>query len=220
MTRFGLMLAALVTFAACTPARMAVPTELDGAARLRVKRSGGLFEAGSLRFGEFVAEGIDRGWTHADRTTINGVSDKHARQRYSFDFRAPGAAMAVDCTTRVNERAVETGRATFSRSRFHLACAVSGGGLLVVDEVGHRGHAGRAMLPGLTLDVRSSSRIEGAIAGFEPVGYELLLDGHVIAAVQTINGGAVWIDPSAPPQVRQGIAVTATALLLLERIEA
>jgi len=41
----------------------------------------------------------------------------------------------------------------------------------------------------------------------------------VLGAVQTINGGAVWIDRTAPAALQESAAVAAATLLLYESID-
>jgi hypothetical protein len=75
-------------------------------------------------------------------------------------------------------------------------------------------------LDDVEVELVAERRAEGArMNGFAPLGYQLQVDGHAIGAVQTINGGAVWIDASAPAPLREAAAVAAATVLLYQPIE-
>jgi hypothetical protein len=65
--------------------------------------------------------------------------------------------------------------------------------------------------------IRSVQKYAGSsIPSGEPLGYEILSGGRVIATVETINRGRVWIDPSVNAMDQARIAGVATALLLYD----
>ncbi|HSL19018.1 MAG TPA: hypothetical protein VLB51_14015 [Methylomirabilota bacterium] len=67
------------------------------------------------------------------------------------------------------------------------------------------------------LKVRSIHRLEGSRWPLaEPAGYEISLGGRVVAAVEIVNRGRVWIDPTLEVATRNRIAAAAAALLLFE----
>ena len=68
---------------------------------------------------------------------------------------------------------------------------------------------------GETIQLESKHRAEGAIVdSADPVGYTMTRDGTVLGAVETINRGRVWIDPSLAGSDRLRAAGVAAALLL------
>ena len=68
-----------------------------------------------------------------------------------------------------------------------------------------------------TMQVESKHRAEGAIVDSgEPVGYTMVDGGTVVGAVETINRGRVWIDPSLSERDRMRAAAMAAALLLFD----
>lgn len=69
------------------------------------------------------------------------------------------------------------------------------------------------------MSVSRKGLFRGGDLAFGPVGYELRVDGAVVGAVQTINGGAVWIEASASPEVRQAAALASATLLLYQSID-
>ena len=67
------------------------------------------------------------------------------------------------------------------------------------------------------MQVESKHRAEGAIVDSgEPVGYTIVDGGTVVGAVETINRGRVWIDPSLSERDRMRAAAMAAALLLFD----
>jgi hypothetical protein len=93
-------------------------------------------------------------------------------------------------------------------------------GELVMTEHSRHRPSGRMYHEHLAIDLVPSMRGEGArFDTVEPVGYELRVDGHVIGAVQTSNGGAVWIESTLPAAMRESAALAAATLLLYQSIE-
>ena len=217
-------LLALTSLAACQTARMKVdPTLADD--RLSVKRPG-LFETGALRFGDYAAADIDRSWTHSRSSTIGHREDRRSKQTYRFVFAARGAVTdRVRCETVYAEHAMQVGRLRLDDGRHGLGCVVEAAdgrprGELVMTEQDRHRPAGRMYHDGAMIDLVPTARLEGARwdAG-EAVGYELRVDGALVGAVQTINGGAVWIDRSAPGPLQESAALAAATLLLYQEIE-
>jgi hypothetical protein len=69
------------------------------------------------------------------------------------------------------------------------------------------------VIDGLRMHLRSVHRPQGAaIASSEPFGYEILHNDKVVATIETINQGRVWIDPEAKD--RDFLAAAAASLLL------
>jgi hypothetical protein len=72
-----------------------------------------------------------------------------------------------------------------------------------------------------TWRIRSVRKLEGSsIPSGEPLGYEILRGTDVIAAVETINRGRVWMSPSLSEAEKARVATVATALLLYEPADA
>jgi hypothetical protein len=69
------------------------------------------------------------------------------------------------------------------------------------------------VIDGLRMELRSVHRAKGgSIASSEPFGYEIVHNDKVVAIVETINQGRVWIDPAAKD--RDFLAAAAASLLL------
>jgi hypothetical protein len=219
------LLSLVTTLAACQTMKMKVDPQLADDQRMKVERKG-IFSGGDLRFGEFRAAGVDRGWTRSSSMTIVNHTDTKARQRYEFSFAA-GAAVTdhVQCETVYAETAHQYGRLRIDNGRHGLGCLLiaadgrSRGELVMVEHERHR-PSGRMYLDRVAMDVIPRMRGEGARWDMvEPVGYELRIDGNVVGAVQTINGGAVWIESSLPAELRQAAALASATLLLYQPLD-
>jgi hypothetical protein len=218
------VLTACLATAACTTARLAVPTPLRDD-RMSVERSGGFFHKSKMAFGPYQASGIDRSWTSSSGWSINGSGEKSSKQKYQFRFLAgAGAPDEVRCSTHFGQDSVDLGLLTLKENDLGLGCAFRTAdgrpaGQLQMRAVDQVTHTGWVQAEGMTLEVASTHDLENSsMDAYEIVGYELRLQGHVVGAVQVINGGAVWIDRSAPAQIQRAAAIAAASLLLFEDI--
>ena len=84
--------------------------------------------------------------------------------------------------------------------------------LRVTDYVSQR-DAGDAELNGHRWSIRSVHQTQNSGFPIARLGYEILADGKVLAAVETWNVGKVWVSPNAGPKQQEEIAVIAAALL-------
>ena len=84
--------------------------------------------------------------------------------------------------------------------------------LRVADYVSQR-DAGDAELNGHRWSIRSVHQTQNSGFPIARLGYEILADGKVLAAVETWNVGKVWVSPNAGPKQQEEIAVIAAALL-------
>ena len=68
--------------------------------------------------------------------------------------------------------------------------------------------------------VQSVNRIEGGRGSGDIVGYEIRRGNEVIAAVESMNRGRVWMSPSLTPVEQDRVATVAMALLVYEAPQA
>lgn len=67
-------------------------------------------------------------------------------------------------------------------------------------------------------DIRPVNRLQGSDVEVPLVGYEFLERGRVVAAVELIDAGRVWIDPGLDADSRLALAGAASALLLRQEL--
>jgi len=216
--------ATLASLTACQPMRMQVDPSLTDD---RMSVSGpGFLERGQLTFGEFSAGSIDRSWTSSTSTRILSHERTRSKQSYRFVFAARGVVTdRVACQTVYAETAHDFGTLRVDNGRHGLGCVLTAadgrprGELVMTERERHR-PSGRMIHDGTPIEVIPRMRGENTRWDMlEPVGYELRVDGAVLGAVQTINGGAVWIDRTAPAALQESAAVAAATLLLYESLD-
>jgi hypothetical protein len=227
----------------CTAARMAAPRELEaqGAGPLAVERRTGPFEGGHLSFGEHRVRDYARGWSFSWSPSFGGVTFTTEHDPYSFrltggEAGGDGGEREVQCAGRggrlSSTREGQVGGLPVSRTvelnvqprRLECGFGAGGpdgaGGALVVEHVPGwdlsepRGRVqGRAWMGGQALTVESTSRLEGGgMLAF--TGFHLREEGRLVAAVETLNEGRVWLAPDLAPRTRTLAVLTASALLL------
>jgi hypothetical protein len=68
--------------------------------------------------------------------------------------------------------------------------------------------------------LQSVNRIEGGRGPGDIVGYEMRRGSEVIAAVETMDHGRVWLSPALTPLDQDRVAIVAMALLVYESPQA
>jgi len=222
-----LALAALsaLSLAACHPVRMAVPADLHDDV-MNVSRSDGLFRAGRLAFGGYYAREIHHGWTFSESTRIWNAEETASSQKFRFDFGESGSvADKVRCESVYASQGMHFGGLTLQRGRHGLGCNLyradgAPEGQLVMTERERERPYGQLVRDGVVVELIASGRFEGGrVETFEPVGFDLLVGGVQVGAVQVMNGGQVWIERNAPADVQAAAAVAAATLLLYQPLE-
>jgi hypothetical protein len=83
-----------------------------------------------------------------------------------------------------------------------------------------RDFSGTIRQEGKTIDIREVYRLEdGQKTLGGPLGYEFVLDGEVLGAVETVNKGRVILQHDASEELRMIMAATSAALLLRNDLE-
>lgn len=206
------LLPLLVLLTACVTAQIDLPADawtVEGANPRWWNRP--------ISFGPYRTENVREGTTRSWLADLDLVQIGKADQGYHLTIND----VAVECHT----REIVIGRAGFfvdaSLGREPLlVCGYDRGGarsVLALSRTGRGEPSLRGELReangGAAYEVRSLHRhAGGGFPSVEPFGYEFLRDGRRIAAVETINRGRVWIDPSAPD--RETLAAAAASLLL------
>jgi hypothetical protein len=172
----------------------------------------------SIAFGDFRTEMVDEGTRRSWLAEVAGIQIGKADQGYHMRI----AGIDVECHTREivvgrsgvfvdptlgGEALLACGyqKGQFTRS----ALALKNSGRVEPGLVGELREIG-----GPSYDIRSIHRAIGSkFPSSEPFGYEIVTaGGDVIASVETVNRGRVWIDPEAPN--RETLAAAAASLLL------
>jgi hypothetical protein len=218
-----LALSSLALATGCRTMKMDVAPSLESQA-LPVHKSGGLFDEGEVTFGEFAAIRIHRGWTRSSSMQIFGYESTKSKQKFRFAFAKAGVAdQQMRCETVFAEKALHRGRVTFSAGEHGLGCELRGPGGAPVGELmlaGDDRPAGYLQAGNVVVEMVATGRFEGGSwENPDPVGFDLLVSGQVVGAVQTINGGRVWLERSAPAEIQDTAALAAATLLLFQTLD-
>lgn len=201
----------VILLAACTTAQIDLPSDaytVEGANPRRWNQP--------LAFGPYRTATVNEGTTRSWLADLDIVQVGRADQGYRLTLND----VAVECHTEqlVIGRAGFFVDASLGRSPL-LVCGYERGGsrsALALSRTGRTEPSLRGELRvenGAAYEVRSLHRAAGgSLPSGEPFGYEIVRDGRRVAAIETINRGRVWIDPSVAD--RDTLAAAAASLLL------
>lgn len=178
-----------------------------------------------LSFGDYRAVNVRDGdhleWFFA----VGNLGTGAAKSASRLTLEGPSESVRVECLAK---------RSVLARGSFSVDLALgrkpllmcgledSGGGRWTLVLTERAPNLTGAIQPadgidGARHEVRSVHRLEGSKWPLaEPAGYEISTSGSVIAAVETINRGRVWIGSDLDVATQQRIAAAAAALLLFE----
>ncbi len=226
---------AMLLFLACHTARMLVPGDLAKVAEeMKVEGRQRFTLKESFTFGPYNVKNVHRGWTKATTIGFFGFSETKAKQSFEFTLQpAEGESWQGKCATGVNREDLKikdflggTLDWGISNEITFLANLLQEGAKqpwrLVMSDLGS---SKKPQFKGILTDgeqkfaVESTHRFQGSpIPSSDPIGFLISVDGEVITAVEVINKGAVWMQPSLSGALRDALAAAAAALLLYDDI--
>jgi len=230
------VLLAMSVLTGCELIRMRIDPSLAGVPALKVEGNQWRMSTTPIRFGPWHTTEMQVG---AEKTHVRGVStdpsydeNQQSEQHYHFVLSTASGPITAECLSiaRFNnfgagEHAVEVDLAQMSKQP-KFQCRYSGAGegaLTLTEEI----KLGDPMRGDLEFDsdrwqVGSTSATENKLIAPPGglIGYEIHRDGRVVAAVEVINGGRVWISPAASQLDQDRLAAGITALLIYREIEA
>ena len=230
--RSPFLLALATSLSACASASMDVPPELAGVDRMPVEGRSGWRASQRAAFGPWEATDVDRSWTKGSGWRIGigpigGGSDR-ADQEYAFRFLEDGAEIGrVGCAA-VGSRSTATSRIVDVdlAAREALECRQEGEAgeeeplWDMVVEATNDGHLEGFLRVAETRYVVSSTGSGGKFVPSSRYGFEIRdRDNRVVAAVETVNEGAVMLSPELTGRIRTTFAAAAAALLLYDEID-
>jgi hypothetical protein len=212
--------------AACRTAEMAIDPTLAGSTEpFVVEGANPRSWRTPIRFGPYRTSVVDIGATRSWLVEALGLGVGEARQPYAITLETPSGPFRVEC---VNRQLEAYYRGFFveltGRKSPVLLCGLreaSGQGwafALSTATVGYTGTLGpTGAAGGERLEVVSIHSFAGTpISSPEPVGWQVSRDAAVLAAVESVNAGRVWLAPTLAAGERDRLAALATALLLFD----
>lgn len=180
-----------------------------------------------VRFGPWSTVEVRESMTWGFGASLLGFDAGYMRQPYRVVLSGGGDPIQAECLVQTanlsrGDLSIDAGFGRLAplqcafraeggeggEATLRLLDALRGGVLLQEGEIGPGGEPG-----GWT--VRSLHLLEGARApAGDPVGYEIRDGERVLAAVETVNQGRVWIAPAASDAERDRLAAAAAVLLI------
>ncbi|ALI99213.1 hypothetical protein [Rufibacter tibetensis] len=184
-------------------------------------------------FGNYQLEGIQRGWTRkTGNEGGNLLNVAEGYQKYSFGVRdtvrqktffVQAAAMLRSITAEAAGFSVDLNKQReFLRVAFHSP--ESGEWELSLADPGHfmqrKNFLGKLSNGTHEIEVFPLYRFEGkSLPSSAAIGYEFSQEGHVLATVQTMNTGKVWMKNTLSPDLRMVLASACGSLLLYNKLD-
>lgn len=224
----GALLAAGI-LTGCDPVRMRVDPSLADAPALKVESPHWRTPWTPVRFGQWHTTEMNVGWEKTHKREVFLVGHQHSRQPYHFVLSTPSGLITADCraiarfeTFGGGENPVELDLAQRDRQpKFHCDYSGATQGTLTLTKELDDAVSGKLEFGADRWRVRSTSETEKALNADPglPLGYEIRGDGSVVAGVEVVNGGRVWISPASSQLDQDRFAAAITALLIYREIE-
>lgn len=227
----------------CTLARMAVRPQLVSAAKeMKVEGRKSFSFDETFFFGPYEVAEVNREWTRSTGFSIDfpifGKGDKkftssRATQKYEFILKdEKGNIWKCQSVTGCDQRNVDVLLGNNNRlgigltSETSFVCTFSSKKTpevwrLTMNESLNSSDALNGVLSDGTISIilQGTRKLAGTPFPLStPSGYEFLINGNVVASVEVINKGGVWIVPSIEKRLHSPLAVTSAALLLYQDI--
>jgi hypothetical protein len=220
------MLAPLV-LTACTVPHMQVDEQLHSQAdAMPVHGRQGWLVNQQLDFGSYTTSPVKRSWTFGYNIPFI-VRFSGAKEKLGFNMQDDAGQQAeLFCLGKLREIDLPVFNRSFEanlKTTDVFTCAVALGDQSfefysenLNQNPRFKTTTGQIMGPGMNLVIQSVSQLEGGQSSWSTtaLGYELVDDGKVLAAVETLNDGRVWISPQLSSQQQLVTAGIAAALLL------
>jgi len=222
-------LAILPLLSACQLARMQVSPDLRSVQPFAVDRALWRKPNDPLSFGSWRTSHIDVGWgkfrSRSTPATVTGKTtiDLQSFQRpYRLDVEASDGVISAECVARAEAVAYKDWSLDSGALQGipPLRCSYYGAAegemeLLEMPTIAGS-EAGNIEFGVTRWHVQSVNRIEGGHGPGDTVGYEIRRDNEVIAAVEIMNRGRVWMSPDLTTMEQDRVASVAMALLVYE----
>ena len=223
-------LAILPLLSACQLARMQVSSDLAAVQPFEVDRALWRKPNDPLSFGSWRTSRIDVGWgkfrasNQAVTVTGKAVLDFQSfRKPYRLEVESSCGVISAECVERAEAVAykdwsLDTG-ALKGIPPLHCSYYGAAEGQMELLEMPTlaESEAGNIEFDAITRwHLQSVNRIEGGRGPGDIVGYEIRRGSEIIAAVETMNRGRVWMSPALTPLEQDCVASVVMALLVYE----
>ena len=214
------------TLVSAKSAVMRLPDELVATERIAVEGRQGWRKLQHLRFGDFLADDVQRSITKGSDLEIMAYEGSKRRQTFGFNLSEKGELVwQVVAATNLHRRAVDLGVDIEMRNRSGLNANLVPVStpdvtwILELTETGERPLAGSLRHDHTKLLVKGINRMQGTPLPLDgTTGYVFELNGSALAAFEVINNGAIWISPKLDPDLRGPVVAAMSTLLLFDSL--
>ena len=221
--RSALMLVTCLAIAGCQTAQMKVDPSLSAVAPLSVVGANPRVWNSQISFGPWATSEVREGLTWGFGYRLLGVEARYASQPYRIVVASGDARMQGECITRalaLSRKGLTVDPAFGMMPALSCGFTGMGEGTLRLKTTASNAEKGEIVFGTDRWTIRSINEFAGSpIRSTEPAGYEFSYDDQVVAAVETINHGRVWISPALSREEQARIAALATVLLLYDPAE-
>lgn len=228
--RFACALLAASILTGCELIRMRVDPSLAGVSALKVEGPRWRTPTTPIRFGQWHTTEMKVGWEKSRvRDTFLG-EHQNSQQPYHFVLSTPSGMITADCLAIARFNIISDGEDPIEvdlaqrdkQPKFHCRYSGAAEGTLTLTEEIKRGDpmSGNLEFGADRWKVNSTSATENELIAPPDslIGYEIRRDDSVVAGVEVINGGRVWISPAASQLDQDRFATAITALLIYREI--
>lgn len=224
----GLALAS-VGFGACTPLRMAAPSDVQAESEAFEAKGrswgSGLLVDESFQIGPFSVKEVDRSATSGRGTSRLERVGWFAFQRtdreelqggYAFQFQEGEAGLRAECRTFTSRKTSSRGSWEVSEQSSRLACACAGGNSEATLDLHLSGRepTGTVTLAGRTLEMTSIRSTKGTWDTAEPVGFRVDGPQGPVGAVEVLRPGQLWLSRKLDAEERRELACLLAGVML------
>ncbi|AHM60776.1 hypothetical protein D770_12610 [Flammeovirgaceae bacterium 311] len=236
-----------LVLAACTTPQMLVDQQLTNQSTpMPVSGRQGLLINQKIRFGHYESEKVQRSWTRSYSMDAFLAKLQDARDKYSFTlFDNDRGAYTIDAVNHIKGAELPVGRflgsntsdalrelASFTVQTKDLFAATMYSNsrqeewhlmLMNRDDIRRNGRYAGLLINNQQqqqIEVLPVRKLQGAKTwGTDIIGYEFRQEDKSLAAVELINKGRVWIDPTLDPNMQLVLASASATLLLQQELE-
>jgi hypothetical protein len=221
--RIALTLVTCLAIAGCQTAQMKLDPALSAVMPLSVEGANPRVWNSQISFGPWATSEVREGLTWGFGYRLLGVEARYATQPYRIVLSSGDTRLQGECITRalaLSRKGLAVDPAFGMLPALSCGFTGAGDGTLRLKTTASNAEEGEIVFGTDRWTIRSVNNFAGSpISSAEPAGYEFGHEGQVVAAVETINHGRVWMSPALSREEQARVAVLATALLLYDPAE-
>jgi hypothetical protein len=216
----ALLTAAAIALSACQVAQMQVAPALSGLSAVPVAGANPRRWNSQVSFGPWRTELVREGMRWDFALSLLGLKASYSFQPYRVVVSAGGEPLQAECITRaasLARRDLEVDPAFGNIPTLACGFRGRGDGTLRLRTTAVNREEGTIDFGDTSWTLQSVHRFHGSsIPSGPPLGYEIMGAGQVLAAVETINQGRVWLNPAVSPRDQERLAAAIMVLLLFQ----